>query len=280
MEEPNKVKAINIREVVYSKSPKVAKMLPGFVYKYIHRIMHIDEINQFLSDHGHLKEIDFLTEVVNDFKIQEEFIGAENIPNKGRFIFACNHPLGGFDAMVLMIYVNKVLGGLKFLANDVIMNIPNLGELPVPINKHGRHGREAAKLINETYTSNNQILLFPSGLASRRIKGKIIDLEWKKHFISKAIESKRDVIPVFITGKNSNRFYIIANLRKFFRIKWNLEMFFLADETFRHRGKHITFYFGKPLPYTMFDKSKTHQQWAYFVKDLVYKLPSTVNPIN
>lgn len=274
MKEKNKntFKPINIREVFASKSPRIAKLMPGFVYNYINRIMHIDDINDLLRRNGHLAGMEFVEKVVTEFNVKEHIYGVENIPGTGRFIFASNHPLGGFDGLLLMKSVHQKLGEFKSLSNDILFNIVNLKPLFVPVNKHGSHSREVAKILTDTYNSDQQIMIFPAGLASRKIKGKIIDLEWKKHFISKAIQHQRDIIPVYIEGRNSNRFYRIANLRKFFRIKWNLEMFFLADETFKHRNSTISIYFGKPLPYTMFDRTKTQSEWASFVKDLVYGL--------
>ncbi len=269
----NTIKPIDIREVFASKNPGLARLIPGFIYRYISRILHLDYINDFLERNGQLTGIDFVEQVVREFNVKEHIQGLENIPEAGRFIFASNHPLGGFDGMLLMKTVDKKLGKLKFLSNDILMNIPNLSPLFVPVNKHGGHSRDVAKILSMAYLSNDQILIFPSGLASRKIKGKIVDLEWKKHFISKAVQYKRDIIPVFIGGRNSNRFYIVAKLRKFFRIKWNLEMFFLPDETMKHRNTDVNLYFGKPLPFTMFDKTKTHKQWATYVKDLVYRLP-------
>lgn len=275
VEEPktNTFKPISIREVFAEKSPRLAKLMPGFAYRYLNRILHIDFLNNFLMRNGHLEGIDFVDEAVSEFNVKEHIHGVENIPASGRFIFASNHPLGGFDGMLLMKNVNKALGELKFLSNDILMNIPNLSPMFVPVNKHGGHSRDVARVIDETYRSGQQILIFPSGLASRKINGKIVDLDWKKHFISKAVQHKRDVIPVFISGRNTNRFYRLANLRKIFRIKWNLEMFFLPDETVRHRNTDVHIYFGKPIPYTYFDKAKTYKQWADYVKDLVYKLP-------
>jgi 1-acyl-sn-glycerol-3-phosphate acyltransferase len=266
-------KPINIREVIAQKSSSVAKILPGFVYRYIHRIMHIDYINEFLEKYGHLEGIDFVDAVVKDFQVKEQIIGLENVPLEGRFIFASNHPLGGFDGMVLMKTVHQKLGSLKFLSNDVLMNIKNLNSVFVPVNKHGSYAREAANILHQAYNSDNQILVFPAGLASRKIKGKIVDLEWKKHFISKSVEYKRDIIPVFIDGRNSNRFYRIAKIRKFLKIRWNLEMFFLPDETYKHRNKTVTVIFGKRIPFSTFDKSKTPAEWASYIKELVYQLP-------
>ncbi|MCK5729830.1 MAG: 1-acyl-sn-glycerol-3-phosphate acyltransferase [Draconibacterium sp.] len=271
---PKEFKPIDIREVFKTKSPGIAKIIPGFIYNYLKRILHLDFLNEIMESNGHLMGIDFLEKVVKEFNIKEHIYGYENIPDSGRFIFASNHPLGGFDGILLMKYVEKKLGKLKFLTNDILMNIPNLRPMFIPVNKHGAHSREAAISLLNVYNSDEQILIFPSGLASRKIKGKIVDLDWKKHFISKSIKHKRDIIPIFIRGRNSNRFYRIAKFRKFFRIKWNLEMFFLPDETVKHRNTDIPIYFGEPIPYTTFDKSKTHKEWADWMKEKIYNLPN------
>ncbi|MEN8116721.1 MAG: 1-acyl-sn-glycerol-3-phosphate acyltransferase [Bacteroidota bacterium] len=265
-------KPINIREVFAGKSPKLAKIIPGFAYRYINRVLHLDYINDFLKKNGHLKNIEFIDKVVEDFNVTAHIHNAENIPESGRFIFACNHPLGGFDGMLLMRYINGRLGKIQFLSNDILMNVPNLTEMFVPVNKHGSHNREVARLLTEAYNSDIQISIFPSGLASRKIKGEISDLDWKKHFISKSIQHKRDVIPVFFSGRNSNRFYRLAKIRKFLRLKWNLEMFYLVDETMKQRNKDIHLYFGEPIQHTTFDSTKTHKEWADWVREKVYNL--------
>ncbi len=276
----NTFKPINIRELFANKSPGIAKFLPGFVYRYLNHILHLDYVNAFFKENGHLSGIEFVDKVVEDFNITEHIHNIDNIPESGRFIFASNHPMGGFDSLLLMKNVNKKLGELKFLANDILMNLPNLSPVFVPVNKHGGHPKEAARLLGEAYSSNEQILIFPSGLASRKIKGKIVDLDWKKHFIQKAIQYKRDIIPVFISGRNTERFYRLAKLRKFLRLKWNIEMFFLADETMRHKNSTIHLYFGKPIPYTTFDRSKTPTEWANWVKEKVYNLQVKSNSSN
>ena len=269
----NTVKTINIREVFADKSPGLAKLLPGFVYRYLHKILHIDFINTILNKYGHLQGTEFVDKVVEEFNVREFLHGIENIPQEGKFIFASNHPLGGFDGMLLMKAVETRLGKFKFLANDILLNIPQLSPVFVPVNKHGAHARDAAKKLAEVYNSDNLVLIFPSGLASRKITGNIMDLEWKKHFISKAIQHKRDVIPVFISGRNTDRFYRLAKIRKFLKIRWNLEMFFLPDETYRHRNTDVHLFFGKPIPHQTFTSKKNHQEWAEWVKQQVYKLP-------
>ncbi|MGE5446740.1 MAG: 1-acyl-sn-glycerol-3-phosphate acyltransferase [Bacteroidales bacterium] len=276
MDAENKVsvKPINIREVFLNKNPKLAKRLPGFVYRYINRIMHIEEINELLANHGTEQGIEFANSMVKEFNVHQTLVGVENIPASGRFIFASNHPLGGFDALLLLSNLHRKLGEIVTLVNDVLTNIPQLRPIFVPLNKHGGLPKEVIKMLHETYSSDKQILIFPSGLASRKVKGIVQDLSWKKHFIAKAIEYKRDVIPVHVSGHNSNFFYNLANFRALVGIKWNLEMFYLADETFSHRNQKFTITFGKPIPYTHFDNSKTLDQWAEEVRKTVYRLPN------
>lgn len=281
IENSNKAyKPIRIREVFASKNPGLARLMPGFVFRYLNNILHLNEVNAFLKKHGHLKGIEFVDKVVEEFNVHEHIHNSENIPESGRYIFASNHPLGGFDGMLLMKIVEKRLGAFKFLANDILLNIPQLEPVFAPVNKHGSHARKAARLLSECYNSEAQILIFPSGLASRKIKGKIVDLEWKKHFISKAIKHKRDVIPVFVSGGNSKLFYGIAKFRKFFKIKWNLEMFLLPSETMKHKNTDVHLYFGKPISYKTFDKTKTHQEWASWVREKAYALKENSGSAN
>ncbi len=273
-EEPRSdIKPIDIKALFAEKNARFARLVPGFVYRYINHILHIPEINEIISKYGNLRGVEFAHKVVEYFNVSQKVIGLENIPKEGRFIFASNHPLGGFDALLLMSNVYKAKGEFRFLVNDVLMKIPPLKDVFVPLNKYGTNSRESARILEEQYKSDVQILIFPSGLASRKINGEITDTEWKKHFIQKSIEYQRDIIPVYVSGRNSNFFYNLANLRTFLHIKWNLETFFLSDETFNHKNQEFTISFGKPVPYTLFDRSKTLQEWANEVKKISYSLP-------
>jgi len=268
------VKPINIKEIFMNKNPGLAKKLPGFIYRYITRIMHIGEINELLANHGNEQGIEFANSMVREFNVHQTLVGEENIPTSGRFIFASNHPLGGFDALIILGNINRLLGESVTLVNDILMNIPQLRGVFVPLNKHGGLPKEVINQLHDTYSSDKQILIFPSGLASRLINDKIQDFKWKKHFIAKAIEYQRDVIPVYVSGRNSKFFYRLARFRTFFRIKWNLEMFYLADETFSHKNQNFTITFGKPISYKHFDNSKTLNQWADEVRTIAYLLPN------
>ena len=257
----NVIQKIDLRKIFKEKNPKLAPYIPGFVYRYLNRILHIPEINNILEKSGNKTGYDFVCAVIEDFNITTTYHGTENLPEKGRFIFVSNHPMGGFDGMLLIKMIYEKYGDTKSISNDILMNIKNINSLFLPINKHGSQSTETAENFDKVMKSGSQILTFPAGLVSRKRKGIIRDVEWKKSFVNKAVQYERDVIPVFVSGRCTNFFYTLANLRKFIGIKSNIEMFFLADETYRHKNEHVDITIGPPVSWKTFDKSRSAGSW-------------------
>ncbi len=271
------ISLIDIEKAIADKNPRLLKVLPRFVIRYLKRITHQDELNKFLSQYGHLEGLPLVEKALDFMGTTYVTEGLENIPGEGRFIFASNHPLGGLDGLVFIKVIGSIFPEVRFPVNDLLLNIGNMDTVFLPINKHGAQSRKAVSAIEEAYASDAQILYFPAGLCSRKIKGKIIDLEWQKHFISKAIKYKRDIIPICFLGKNSKFFYNLANLRVLLGIKSNIEMIYLPNEMFKQRGKKLLLKVGQPISYTFFDKSRSIKEWAAYVKDIVYSIGSTIN---
>ncbi|MBN1926096.1 MAG: 1-acyl-sn-glycerol-3-phosphate acyltransferase [Prolixibacteraceae bacterium] len=263
---------IDIKKVVRGKNPRLAKRMPGFVYKWLSRILHLDEINSFMMENGHLRGIEFVDATINLVNISYTISGEENIPLPGRYIFAMNHPLGGLDGVIIQKFINEKIGPTITIVNDFLMELYPLKDWFLPINKVGGQARSSVLQVEELYKSDKNVLIFPAGLCSRKVKGKIVDLQWHKHFIQKAIEYKTDIIPIYFEGRNSNFFYNLAKLRKFLRIKFNIEMMFLVDELFKNRNKKFSIVIGKPIPYQSFNRSKKAIEWADEVKKTVYSL--------
>jgi putative hemolysin len=262
---------LDLDRVIAKKNPRLLRVLPRFVLNYLKKVIHQEELNGIARNNHNLFGLDFLDACLTGFGVKIIYNGIENIPAEGRWIVASNHPLGGLDGMALMQVIGKVRKDIVFPVNDLLMNIPNLKDLFIPINKHGSN-LENAKIIDDTFASDKAMLYFPAGLCSRKQKGEIFDLEWKKSFISKARAHKRDIIPCFIDGRNSNWFYNLAKLRTFLCIKANIEMLYLVDEMYKQRGKEIVINFGKPISYSIFDKKKTDLMWAQELKRYVYTL--------
>jgi 1-acyl-sn-glycerol-3-phosphate acyltransferase len=273
MNEPLK---LDVESILKSKNPALGKALPGFVLSYLKRIVHQDELNGFLGQYGHLRDAALIEAGLKEFNIRYSVSGTENIPSSGRYIFVSNHPLGGLDGLVFINEISKRFHNIKFPVNDILLNIKNLSGIFLPINKHGHQSREAASKIEEAFASGCQILYFPAGLCSRKTRGVIKDLEWHKSFVSKAINHKRDIVPAFFSGRNSDFFYNLSNFRKFLGIKANIEMLYLADEMFRQKKKEISLIFGERIGWQTFDRSRSIENWTEWVRERCYELESKV----
>lgn len=262
---------IDVEKIIASKSKEALKYTPRFILSYLKRIVHQDYINNFLEIHKDKFGLDFVKAVLDEFQVRVHVQGIENINPTKKYIVAATHPIGSLDGLALMHEIGKIRKDIIFPVNDLLMNLPNLQSLFIPVNKHGSNV-ENARIIDKAFASNVIMLYFPAGLVSRRKKGIIKDLEWKKTFIRKSRDYQRDVIPTYIEGINSSFFYTLANWRARLGIKMNLEMLYLADEMFKQFGKEIKIIFGKPIPYQTFDRSKKDLAWASEVKKQVYAL--------
>lgn len=266
---------IDIDSVLKSKTKKHYNKIPKFAVNYLKRVIHQDELNGIIERNKDVFGVEFMRNLIDDeFKVNLELHGEENIPDEGRFVFAANHPLGGLDGICLSAVLGERFDGkIKYLVNDVLMHLKNLESIFVPINKYGAQAKQSAIAINEAYESDNQIITFPAGLCSRKKRGKIKDLTWMKSFVAKAVEYKRDIIPVHFDAKNSNFFYNFANVRKSLGLKFNAELIYLPDEMFKNRNQTFHITFGKPIKWQSIDKSKSYNEWAAEIKNIAYSLP-------
>lgn len=266
-------KFVDVRRLIADKNPKALKWLPGFIIRYVERIIHQDEVNEFFNLQKGKNAHEFSQAALDKFNITYEIKGAENIPPVTEScIFAANHPLGGFDAIAIIAALKDIRPDLKFIVNDFLLSVENLKERFVGVNKVGKNAAESLQRVDDLFASNVATFIFPAGLVSRKVDGEIMDLVWKKTFISKARKYQKPVVPVYIEGRLTNRFYRLAKIRKFFGIKLNIEMLFLVDELFKQQDNKMDIVFGQPIPAQTFDDSKTERQWSQWVKDRVYRL--------
>ncbi len=267
---------IDFKKILEAKAPKLMKRMPNWLFRRIQKLLHEDDINTILSKYGHLQGVEFVQAVVKDFNLNVVVKGAENLTASDRILVASNHPLGGLDGIALIGTVGSYCPNPVTPVNDFLMYIKNLQPVFIPVNKVGKgvaNREENLRLFNETFASDRAICYFPFGLCSRKVKGgKIMDLDWKKTFVSKSKEYHRDIIPTHIDGQNTRFFYNLARLRKRLKIKANIEMAFLVDEFFKQRNKTLTIIFGKPIPYQTFDNRYNDAELAEKLRCFSYNL--------
>lgn len=272
---------IDLRKIFTAKVPKLMKYMPNWLFRKIQRLLHEDDINEILTKYADKQGLDFINAVVADFNLEVELRGVDNLMASDRILVASNHPLGGLDGIALIGAVGNHRGETLTPVNDFLMFVQNLRPIFIPVSKVGSataNREESLKLFNETFAGDATICYFPFGLCSRKTDdGKIMDLDWKKTFVTKSRAFQRDIVPVHIDGRNTDFFYNLARWRKKLKIKANIEMAFLVDEFFKQRNKKLVISFGKPIPYQTFDKRFTDAQWAEKLRTFSYQLGKDCN---
>ena len=216
----------------------------------------------------------FFDEALDYIGITYRTRGEENIDLTKKYIFACNHPLGGPEALIIGSVFRRLYGeGFRVPSNEILYNMKPLQEFFVPVKvMRGRQNRDIADRISAMFESDCQALVFPAGLCARTYRGVITEMPWKKMFVTQARKYERDVVPVHISGHNSRWSFFLSWLSRTFRLKINIGMLFLVDELFNKKGEEFVITLGKPVSYKTFDSSRTDLQWADEVKNEVKKL--------
>lgn len=258
---------IDIKQVLESKGIRTRR----WIIRLLNRLLHVDEINECLDLCGDKEGVEFARAVMKHLDITVDLRNAERIPKEGNPIVVANHPLGGPDGMALIAAIGTVRDDILFPVNDFLMYIEQLRPVFVPVDKvHGN--RYTSEGINAAFAGSNILLYFPAGMCSRRIKGKVTDLEWKPTVVKKAVQYHRDLIPVHIEACNCRRFYTIANWRKRLGIKFNFEMALLPGEMFAKRGKTFRITVGEPVKWQTLDDGTPAIEWAKRLHDKIYNI--------
>lgn len=276
-EENFDVPLINVRQVFHDKNPKLAKWIPGFMYSFFEKLIHQEDMNRMLTNSKGLRGVDFARSIFREIGVTVSSERAENVPATGRIILAANHPLGGLDGMGYISEVHKIRPDVKFLVNDILMNVKPLQNVFLGVNKHGANAKKSLIEVERQFASDAATLIFPAGMVSRKQNGRIFDLQWHKSFITKSVKYQSDIVPTFIDGMNSKRFYRVARIRKMLGIKLNLEMLLLPSEMFHQKGKKITVYFGKPIPAYLIRNIGEHHKIANAMRHFVYTIKDNPN---
>ncbi len=263
-------KFIDVEKVLEEKIPRAKKFLPRFLLNWLKRKLHEDDINSIMHELKDVYGVEFNNQGLEKLGAKIIAVNSHHIPKTGGIILAANHPLGGLDGMAFVKTIAEVRPDIHFVVNDVLKNLKNYGDVFIGINKIKTTSATSLRTIESVLETEEAVGFFPAGLVSRKQNGIIRDLDWKKSFVTQAIDHKRKIVPVFIEGENSKFFYRFANFRKKIGIKANIEMLFLPDEMFKQRGHTVKVHFGKAFDTSILNKTKSHKAWADTIKEYIY----------
>ena len=267
---------IDIASVLRQKAPKLTRRLPHCVIDWLRRTVREREINHILASYWELPPQEFIRACFREWNVTYSASGLERLDPRGRYLFVANHPFGGMDGMMLADKLIDRFGDARVVVNDLLMHVEPLRPLWIPVNKHGSQNTEYARRFDEAFFGDLPILTFPAGLCSRRIGGKVTDLEWKPNFLKKAYASQREIVPVFVEGRLSNFFYGVDRIRRTLGVKFNIEMLWLPDEMFSQKGKHFRIVVGDPIPVAELQSCGSLREQTETVRKKTYFLEKTL----
>jgi len=268
-------KLIDLDAVIRNKVPQHYAKVPKWLIRFAEWLICQKEMNHTITTLKEEEGPDFAEGMCQLLNVKYIVQGMENIPDQGRFIFVSNHPLGAFDGISYINILGHRYPKFKVIVNDLLMYIVALQPNFLPVNTLGRQKREDMEAVNAAYNDpDTQILSFPAGFCSRFIGGRIQDIEWKKSVITQAIETQRDIIPMYFEGRNSLFFYGLEWFRRVLGMKFNIGLILLPRQMMKTaQNKTFTIHIGKPIPWQTFtDGSKTPTQWAAWLREQSYAL--------
>lgn len=258
---------IDIGAVLAAKAPRLARFVPRPFVSWLRRTVREREINHILRTYWDLPPQEFIRACFREWEVTYSAEGLERLDPKGRYLFVANHPFGGMDGMMLADKLIERFGDARVVVNDLLMHLEPLRPLWIPVNKYGAQNAAYARKFDEEMFGERQILTFPAGLCSRRIRGEVTDLPWKSSFLKKAYASQRQIVPLFVEGRLSNFFYRMTALRKMLGVKFNIELLWLPDEMFSQKGRHFRIVAGEPIPMAeLQEQGSLHEQTEYIRK--------------
>ncbi len=266
---------LNVAEAVKTSKSSFIRNLPKFAVNRIAKIIREKELNEIHLKYCHLWGMDYVKALLFDeYNVTINYFQEGEIEKNGRYVYASNHPLGAVDALSLLYVIDQIHGRVISPANDLFEYIPNLMPVLMGINVFRMNTKEKAEELNKLFAGDIPIMIFPAGEVSRKFDGKIEDPPWKKTFVTKAINSKRDIIPVYISGTNSKKFYRVASWRKRLGIKMYVETMLLPQEMLRKYNATIDIYLGKPVTFEeMKNSGLNHHELTTKIRKISYSLP-------
>ena len=234
----------DIERMFREKNPRLARRIPCAGYALLRRILREREVRHVLKRAGDRQGYELVRFLLDAFGIRVRVEGV--CPEKSaRWTVCANHPTGGWDALALLAWAERWHPDSQLLVNDVVYSVEPLRSLFCPVDVFAR-SRKALEPLAQLYASDRTVLIFPAGRTSRPRKGELQEYAWDKLFVRKSRQHDRLILPVHISGQNSNRFYRVWRWRERLGIKGTVEMFLLVDEMIRRRDEEIVLTIGQP----------------------------------
>ena len=238
------------------------------------KILNLNTLNKIYDKNKHLKEIDFINALINDFEIKFEIPEEDlkRIPKTGPFITISNHPLGGVDGILLLKLLLDHRPDFKILANFLLHRIEPMKSYVMPVNPFERKKELQSNLGGfkaslEHLKDGHPLGVFPAGEVSTYRDGKlIVDKPWQEAAMKLIQRAKVPIVPIYFHAKNSKLFYRMAKMSDTLRTAK------LPSEVLTQKQRLIRVRIGNSISVNAQDEYKTLEDFTNFLRTKTYLL--------
>lgn len=263
---------IDIEKTILNKSPEFMKKPGGkALMKFLKKISHEQDINNFIAQNRHLRGFSFLNKALDhfNFSYNVDKRSINQIPAEGRAILVANHPIGSLDGLALLSFIRTIRADVRIVANELLDNVEPLKPLFLPVDNLSAKTshRVTFKAMLAALENEEAVIIFPAGEVSRIRPSGVRDGKWKSGFLKLAEKTGAPVVPIYIDARNSALFYGLSTLYK------PLGTLMLAQEMFNKHDQTIAFHVGAPIPWQSFETSRFNfKQIAQLLRKHIYRL--------
>ncbi len=270
---------VTAKEVAKAINADKYGVLGTFAGWLLMKTLKISTLNKIYDRNKHLKELEFLNAILDEFQIKFEIPEEDlkRLPKDGAYITISNHPLGGIDGILLLKLMLEREPNFKIIANFLLHRIEPMKKYIMPVNPFENHKDAKSSVIGikETlrHLSDGKPLgMFPAGEVSTYKDGKlVVDKTWEEGAIKVIRKAQVPVVPIYFHAQNSNLFYILS------KINDTLRTAKLPSELLTQKDRVIKVRIGKPIPVAEQNEHTTIEDYSEFLRKKTYMLANSFN---
>ena len=265
---------VTLKEVAQAVNLNKYGFIGTFLSWVLMKLLRITAINRIYTKNKHLKELNFLNALLDDFQIKFEIPEKDlkRIPANGAFITVSNHPLGGIDGILLLKLLIEKRSDFKLIGNFLLHKIEPIKPYVMPVNpfenrKDIRSSVSGLKNSLRHLDEGKPLGIFPAGEVSTYKDGKlIVDKPWEESAIKLIKKAEVPVIPIYFHAKNSRMFYLLSKIHDTFRTAK------LPSELLSQKERVIKVRIGKPIKVKDQKNFEKLQDFCDFIRKKTYML--------
>ncbi|WP_162623307.1 GNAT family N-acyltransferase [Confluentibacter sediminis] len=253
----------------------------GFIGTFIGwilmKVLKISTINKFYTRNKHLKDVDFLDSILDEFQIKFEIPEEDlkRLPKDGAYITVSNHPLGGIDGILLLKLMLEQRKDFKIIANFLLHRIEPLKPYIMPVNpfedrKDVKSSISGFKNAIVHLKNGCPLGIFPAGEVSTYRDGKLmVDRPWEEAAMKLVKKAEVPVVPIYFHAKNSRLFYKLS------KISDTLRTAKLPSEVLTQKRRVIKVRIGRPISVADQKEYPTLDEFSEFLRRKTYMLSNS-----